>query len=94
MDMDDFSPAGGGSLRGVLRPGTREPVATFTQTRALHPDEIWHPRGGELTGTRPERPGSREDRRKAGHQGKTGHQGTTPHEEVARMVRAALRPGG
>src|ERR1700761_8657408 len=47
-DIQDFIPAGGGSLRGALRPATREPVATFTPTQTVHPDEIWHPWGGEL----------------------------------------------
>jgi hypothetical protein len=50
MDLDDLTPAGGGSLRG--------PVATFTPTGAQHPDTIWNPRGGELSGGSPQRSGS------------------------------------
>jgi hypothetical protein len=40
MDMDDLTPAGSGSLRSALRPGSVEPVAAFTPTRTRHPDEI------------------------------------------------------
>lgn len=93
MDMDDLTPAGSGSLRRALRPGTPEPVATFTPTRTVHPDEHWQHaqiRAALRSGYRedgPPRPGSRED------QGKAGHVAITPHEEVARTIRSALRPG-
>ena len=32
---------------------TRELVATFIETRTMHPDEIWHPLGGELDSRAP-----------------------------------------
>jgi hypothetical protein len=81
MDLDDFTPAGGGSLRDQY--GTREPVATFTEALFTHPDDIWHPLGGELDQSRPQRAPPRQDR-KAGH-------AEHPHAETARMVRSALR---
>lgn len=86
MDMDDFTPASGGSLRDSLRPETREPVGTFTPTRTLHPDEIWNPRSREITGHRPWRPDVREDRT-------AGDVERFSHEEAAGQMRAALRPG-
>jgi hypothetical protein len=43
MDLEDLTPAGGGSLsRPVLGPHGR-PVVTFTAPPALHPDELWTP---------------------------------------------------
>jgi hypothetical protein len=83
MDLDDLVPAGGGSLRGP-----RQPVGTFT-TPTLNHDEIWESalRGGEHEQPHLKRPGSRGDRRKAQAE-------QSPHEETARMIRAALRPGG
>lgn len=51
MDIQDFVPTGGGSLRDLY--GTREPLGTFTDTRITHPDEIWHPLGGELDSRAP-----------------------------------------
>jgi hypothetical protein len=85
MDLDDLTPTRGGSLRGALRPATREPVATLTPTRTLHPDQIWSPRSREIHGHRPWRPGSQADHREPKHAERT------PHVEAARMVRAALR---
>jgi hypothetical protein len=85
--MDEFTPAGSGSLRDGTRRVSRQTVATFTPTRTLHPDQIWNPLGGELE-PRPKRSRSREDRRK------DGLADLTPHEEVAGQVRAVLRPGG
>ncbi len=85
MDLDDFTPAGAGSLRGrVLHAGQQ--VATFTPTEAPHPDDIWSPRNREIYGQRPWRAQPRQDR-KAGH-------AEHPHGETARMVRSALRPVG
>jgi hypothetical protein len=83
---DDFTPVGGESLRGrVLHAGQQ--VATFTPAEVPHPDDIWHPLGGELDQSRPQRAlAPRQDR-------KTGH-AKHPHAETARMVRSALRPGG
>ena len=46
MDIDDFVPVGGDSLRDPCV--TRKPVATFTDIQTTHPDEIWHPLGGEF----------------------------------------------
>jgi hypothetical protein len=89
MDLDDFVPTGGGSLRDSLRPrATRQPVATFT-TPTLNHDEIWESalRGGEHERDRPKRTRPQQDRLKA-------HAEQPPHEETARMIRAALRPGG
>lgn len=88
MDLDDFTPASGGSLRdGTHRVGHQR-VATFTVPAVRHPDHIWNPRGGEITGHRPWRSAS-----KADHQ-EPKHAEHTPHQETARMVRAALRPEG
>ncbi len=85
MDLDDLTPAGGGSLRGrVLHAGQQ--VATFTPTGAPPPDDIWHPLGGELDQPRPKRAQPRQER-KAGH-------AEHPHAETARTIRSALRPGG
>ncbi len=87
MDMDEFTPAGSGSLRcGTHRVG-RQTVATFTETRTLHPDEIWGPRSREIYGHRPWRPGSQADHREPTHAKQA------PHEDASRTVRAALRPG-
>lgn len=48
MNLDDMTPAGGGALRAPAAPAVAEPVATFTPTPVIHPDEIWSPRGSEL----------------------------------------------
>jgi hypothetical protein len=98
MNLDDLTPAGGGSLRGAIAPPAREPVATFTPTSITHPDLIWSPRGGELAP--PQRPLSQpivyetapSDRETM------GGGGDTPTRDLdfnapARMVRAAVRPG-
>jgi hypothetical protein len=62
MDLDDFTPADGGSLRGQPVPEA-EPVATFTQTQTVHPDSCWHPLGGELDpGRAPSRAHSAQNR--------------------------------
>jgi hypothetical protein len=88
VDMDDLTPAGAGSLRDRTHRVGRQTVATFTPPRTVHPDEIWNPRGAEITGHRPWRSAS-----KAHHQ-EPKHAEHTPHQETARMVRAALRPEG
>jgi hypothetical protein len=87
--MDEVTPAGSGSLRDAVRPASREPVATFTPTRTVHPDQIWSPRSREIHGHRPWRPGSQADHREPEHAGRPVH----PGEDVARTVRAVLRPG-
>lgn len=84
MDMDDFVPAGGGSLRGRRGYATREPVGTFTEVRTVHPDEYWRPLSEELELPRPRRTGSKQDHRKT-------EDARPPHGEAARIVRAALR---
>jgi len=102
MDLDDMTPAGGGSLRGASRLTLSEPVATFTPTITLHPDEIWHPRGGELSAGRPWRADSNlsgsqfggaaaESARPA--MASAGGLDDMPADNVGRTVRAALRPG-
>jgi hypothetical protein len=88
MDLDDLAPARGGSLRdGTHRVG-RQTVGTFTETRTVHPDQIWNPRGGELTGSRPWRSDSEAD-----HRGPERTRRVSHHEQAARTVRAALRSG-
>ena len=95
MDLEDLTPAGG-SFRFALRPASSaEPMATFTRTRAMHPAEIWSPKGGKLAG--PQRPLTQpaqfyqhaESERPADRQ----HNTALPPEEIARAVRSALRPG-
>lgn len=94
MNLDDMTPAGGGSLRdpgAPAAPAIRQTVATFTRTASPHPDTIWSPRGGELAP--PDRPLSpspdaytdAESERPAPRD----YMGTDLH----RTVRAALRPG-
>jgi hypothetical protein len=96
MDLDEMTPAGGGSLRGPAAPPAREPVATFTRPPDLSLDEIWH--GGRTT-----------DATRGGTQGipfgyRPGH--SLGHEPIARAergafdvadtagsIRTALRPG-
>jgi hypothetical protein len=101
MDLDTFTPAGGGSLRDFHMP-TSEPVATFTQTRTTHPDEIWHPLGGELQQGRvsPLAP-SADNQEQTPQQGSTrpGRPGTDAGDSysfhnTARMVRSSLRGQG
>lgn len=96
MNLNDLTPSGGGSLHG---PVTRaaEPVATFTLTRAMHPDEIWNPRGSETAP--PGRPlrhtryaEESERSRPAGHMGETPSAGNLVRD-TSRTVRAALRSG-
>jgi hypothetical protein len=96
MDIQDFVPAGGGSLRGRAVPEA-EPVATFTPTQTVHPDEYWHPWGGELdAGRAPSLVSSADDQ--AGQRGdaRPGRPGTSAgdgysFQTTARMVRSALR---
>ena len=88
MDIQDFAPAGGGSLRGrpVIHAGQQ--VGTFTDTQTTHPDEIWNDAiGGEREHDQPKGSRPRQDRRKAEHMERL------PHEEAASQIRAALRPG-
>jgi hypothetical protein len=102
MDIQDFVPAGGGSLRNFPAPATTsEPVATFTQTQTVHPDSIWRPLGGEFDQGRAMRQLS-----SARSPDETGQQGDTGpgrlgidtgdgynFQDAARMVRSALTGG-
>jgi hypothetical protein len=99
MNLDDLTPAGGGSLRALAAPAVHEPVATFTPTRAVHPDEIWSPRGSELA--RQQRPLSPAPDYYAGAESErpvpAAHMGESPIVgdlvSASRTVRTALRPG-
>jgi hypothetical protein len=49
MDINDLTPARPGLPERALAPAAPAgPVASFTLTRAVHPDEIWSPRGSEI----------------------------------------------
>lgn len=99
MNLDELTPAGGGSLRAPAAPAVHEPVATFTLTRAMHPDEIWSPRSGELAP--PARPLSAAPGYYSGAESERPvpvvHMGETPIVgnlvDTSRAVRAALRSG-
>lgn len=101
MDLDDFTPAGGGSLRDQY--GTREPVATFTPTRYTHPDEHWSPIGGELDPGRMTSPSPSISPVKFGsttaqHDGEQNRASADVGDgfdlqTTARTIRSALRPG-
>jgi hypothetical protein len=98
MDIQDFVPAGGGSLRGFPAT-TSEPVATFTQTQTVHPDSIWRPLGGEFDQGRvpsvrnsaDDQTGQRDDA-SADRPGADTSDGYN-FQSTARMVRSALNPG-
>jgi hypothetical protein len=90
MNLDDMTPAGGGSLRGQAEPAVSSPVGTFTPTQAVHPDTIWSPRGSELAPT--DRPLTSRD----AYPGAESERPATLSYMAAdlhRTVRAALRPG-
>jgi hypothetical protein len=99
VNLDDLTPAGGGALRATAAPAVAEPVATFTPTRVIHPDEICSPRSGELSP--PQRPltpapdyyAHAESERPvpASHMGETPIMGNLV--DTSRAVRAMLRPG-
>lgn len=99
MNLDDVTPAGGGSLRGPAAPAVSEPVATFTRMQAVHPDEIWSPRGGELAPQQrplspsPDYYAHAESERPvpAAHMGEGPIVGDLVR--TSRTVRAMLRPG-
>jgi hypothetical protein len=98
MDIQDFVPTGGGSLRDPY--GTREPLGTFTDTRTPHPDEYWHPLGGELSSRAPSLSAA-DDQGEARQQSdaRPGRPGTGTSDGfdlqgTARTIRSALRPGG
>jgi hypothetical protein len=104
MNIDDFTPTNGGSLsRPVLGPH-REPVATFTPTRAVHPDELWEPlsRTNDMTrdapqgaplGYRPGRSLEHEPLDSAEKAGQHTAQTAFDHVQAAGDIRSALRPG-
>lgn len=97
MDIQDFVPAGGGSLR--------DPVGTFTQTRYVHPDSHWAPLGGETDPGRALSPAPSISpvqvygaTRQQGET-RTGRPGTDTGDgfdfgATNHMIRSALRPGG
>lgn len=99
MNLDDLTPSGGGSLRATAAPAVAEPVATFTPTRVIHPDEIWSPRGSELArlarpfGSAPDYYAHAESERPvpALHMGERPIIGNLV--DTNRAVRAMLRPG-
>lgn len=96
MDLDTLVPAGGGSLSRPVPPRVSEPVATFTQTRAMHPDEIWSPRGSEIgPPQRPLSPPVSYESASAERPVAREHMGDDipGHLLAAAQVRAALRPG-
>jgi hypothetical protein len=102
MDIQDLVPVGGGSLRDFHMAGS-EPVATFTQTQTTHPDEIWHPLGGEFEqGRAPSLVSSADEQGQATQQAESRQQGRPSTDagdgysfhSTARMVRSSLRPGG
>jgi len=104
MDLEDLTPAGGGSLsRPVIGPHGR-PVATFTAPETPHPDELWTPLTRMQDVTR--------DGQQGAPFGRPGHglehepldqdernsehlvQNVGAHVQVAGQIRSALRPGG
>jgi hypothetical protein len=100
MDLDSFTPAGGGSLRGPAAPPARQPVATFTRPVVQHPDEIWSPRGSELAP--PQRPltqpaqfyqPGRSIEHEPVNKAERASQATVQIADHAAGIRAALRPG-
>ncbi len=100
MDIQDFVPAGGGSLRDIPAT-TSEPVATFTPTQTVPPDSIWRPLGGEFDQGRamrvlssaqsPDDIGQQDDARPGGLGIGTGD--GYNFQDTARMVRSALMAG-
>lgn len=100
MDINDtdLAPVGGGTLRGPAAPSVSKTAGTFTPTRAVHPDEIWSPRGGEIAP--PDRPLTPapdyavESERpvRAAYMGETPTVGNLVRD-MHPVVRAALRPG-
>jgi hypothetical protein len=93
MDIQDFVPEGGGSLRGrpVIHNGQQ--VGTFTDTSpAQHDDELWR------SATRPdsEDDGDQDDgRQRQARPGRpdTGTSDGFDLQGAARTIRSALRPG-
>lgn len=96
VNLDDLTPAGSGSLAGPAAPPSREPVATFTQTRITHPDEIWSPRGSEITPPGRPLPGHGfefEPVSRAERAAQHTAQDVGDYQAAAASVRVALRPG-
>jgi hypothetical protein len=100
MDIQDVVPSGGGSLRGPQA----EPVATFTDTQFVHPDEYWHPLGGEFDSRAPSL--SSDDEGATSQQAQAAQRDASPGRSgtdmggrfdlqgTARMIRSSVRPGG
>jgi hypothetical protein len=104
IDDGDLTPAGA-SLRTTIRPdASAAPVATFTRTRAVHPDELWQPLTRTTETTRDGQQGSPFGRPGHGLEHEPLDQDERDSERVTRnafdyvktssTIRAALRPGG
>jgi hypothetical protein len=100
MDINDLTPARPGlPERAPAAPAAPAgPVATFTQTRAVHPDEIWSPRGSEIAPAgRPLGPGPDYSLSVSERPVHGVRMGELPIEgslvSAHRAVRAAVRPG-
>ena len=95
MDMNHFVPAGGGLLRrSVLHNG--QTIASFTETRTVHPDTIWHPLGGEFEQGHgmPHMAASFGQGDATQQEEKPGQTGDTfDLKATGRQIRSALRPG-
>ena len=91
MNLEDLTPEGG-SLHASAAPVLRNTVAKFTLSRAVHPDEMWSPRGGELSGERPWRSDPGPDYY-AGAESERPVPATHMGDDIGRIVRGALRPG-
>jgi hypothetical protein len=98
MDLDDLTPALGGSLRGPITPRVSEPVATFTPTGITHPDQIWSPRGSEIGPqqrplTQPAQFGRSIEHEPVNTSERTAQGTVQTIADHAAGIRAALRPG-
>jgi hypothetical protein len=92
MDLDDFTPAGGGSLRQPLIHNGQS-VATFT-TPTPHQDEIWS------ASTMPvdDQDGPAQDETRQQRRARPGRPGNDTGDAfhlqgTSKMIRWALRPG-
>jgi hypothetical protein len=104
IDDPDLTPAGASLSRPVLGPH-REPVATFTPTRAVHPDELWEPltrttgmtrdgqQGDPFGGYQPGHALEHEPLDSAEKAGQHTTQNVFDHVQAAGNIRSALRPG-
>lgn len=104
MDIQDFIPASGASIRDFHQTGTREPAATFTQTQTTPPGRDLAPLGGELDCRAPSlssangQGGTRQRETAQERDARPGRAGTDTGEgfdlqATSRMIRSALRGG-